>query len=212
MIRSPMLQLAAAALLTVATLSPASAAEPIADPGESAYGDCILCHGTEGRGSEPVSAPRIGGMEAWYIERQLTGFRKGWRGVHEDDYQGGEMRVMALALEDDAAVKEVAKLFARYPVAAQVETVDGDADHGSALYGVCAACHGAKGEGNVTLMAPALAGQNDWYLVTQLNHYREGIRGADADDDLGQQMRAMAASLADEQAVRDVVAYINTLN
>jgi cytochrome c oxidase subunit 2 len=44
-----------------------------------------------------------------------------------------------------------------------------------------------------------------------LHNYRAGLRGADAADSSGQQMRAMAATLADDAAVNDVVAYIDTL-
>ena len=64
---------------------------------------------------------------------------------------------------------------------------------------------------NQALHAPALAGRTDWYLVTQLRNYRAGLRGADPADSSGQQMRAMAATLPDEAAVNDVVAYIDTL-
>jgi cytochrome c oxidase subunit 2 len=44
-----------------------------------------------------------------------------------------------------------------------------------------------------------------------LHNYRTGLRGADPEDSSGQQMRAMAAALADDAAITDVVAYINTL-
>lgn len=186
--------------------------DPIADPNSSEYGYCILCHGTEGAGSQPVAAPRIGGMESWYLERQLTAFRAGWRGAHPDDDPGGEMRAMALVLDGDAAVREVSEHFAAYPAARPMVTVQGDTERGRALYAACAGCHGAGGEGNAALMAPALSRQSDWYLVTQLKHYREGLRGTDPADTLGQQMRAMAAALQDDEAVRDVVAYINTFD
>lgn len=82
---------------------------------------------------------------------------------------------------------------------------------GQALYGPCATCHGAKGEGNVELKAPALAGQDAAYLQRQLQHFKSGIRGADARDTLGAQMRGMAATLVDEQAIKDVSVYIAAL-
>jgi cytochrome c oxidase subunit 2 len=58
---------------------------------------------------------------------------------------------------------------------------------------------------------PRLAGQDDWYLVSSLQAFRSGIRGADPKDTLGAQMRPMAMTLANDKAVNDVVAYINTL-
>jgi cytochrome c oxidase subunit 2 len=84
----------------------------------------------------------------------------------------------------------------------------GDASVGEKLYGSCVACHGAGGEGLAAMNSPALAGQNEAYLARQLSNFRAGIRGADANDTTGMQMRGMAATLADETAVRDVAAYL----
>ena len=52
---------------------------------------------------------------------------------------------------------------------------------------------------------------SDWYLATQLKNFREGIRGAHPQDLYGPQMALMAAILTDDEAINDVVAYINTL-
>ncbi|WP_101757728.1 c-type cytochrome [Oceanicoccus sp. KOV_DT_Chl] len=82
---------------------------------------------------------------------------------------------------------------------------------GKALYSSCVACHGANAEGNPAMNAPALNGQFPEYLARQLNHFKDGIRGADAKDSLGMQMRAMTAVLADKQAITDVSEYIASL-
>lgn len=87
----------------------------------------------------------------------------------------------------------------------------GDPVAGQALYAVCSACHGAEGEGNKAVNAPKLAGQEWTYLERQLHNYKTGVRGSAEGDTLGQQMAGMAATLADDKAVRDVVAYIQTL-
>jgi cytochrome c553 len=107
----------------------------------------------------------------------------------------------------DAAVKFIGTLESKRPA----PTVTGDVAHGKALYATCVACHGAKGEGNASLQAPALAARSDWYLVTQLSNYQKGLRGTDARDTFGAQMRAIVTTLPDEKAIVDVVAYINTL-
>ena len=52
---------------------------------------------------------------------------------------------------------------------------------------------------------------SDWYLITQLKNFRQGIRGAHPQDLYGRQMAAMAAILADDHATEDLVAYIDTL-
>jgi cytochrome c553 len=61
------------------------------------------------------------------------------------------------------------------------------------------------------MAGPRLAGQSDWYLVRQLQNYRKGLRGYDPRDIFGNQMKPMAMTLASDQAINDVVAYINTL-
>ncbi len=87
-----------------------------------------------------------------------------------------------------------------------------DIASGKALYAPCVTCHGADGEGNTALGAPALAGQSEDYLVRQLKNYQRGIRGTDPADIGGAQMRPMAATLADDEAVADVAAYIASLD
>ena len=86
----------------------------------------------------------------------------------------------------------------------------GDAKRGAALYGTCAACHGAQGTGNQQLNSPAIAGQESWYLARQLKNLKAGIRGAHPKDTYGAQMRPMSMTLADDQAISDVIAHIQT--
>ncbi len=86
----------------------------------------------------------------------------------------------------------------------------GNAAIGAAQYAVCAACHGQQGEGLAALNAPKIAGQSDWYLRRQLNNYKNGVRGAHQDDLYGRQMAPMAATLFNQEAVDNVVAYIQT--
>ena len=56
-----------------------------------------------------------------------------------------------------------------------------------------------------------MTGINDWYLVTQLRNFKDGVRGSHPADIYGMQMRASAGLLADDEAIDDVVSYINTL-
>ena len=172
---------------------------------------CLLCHGANANGNYGIRAPKISGMEPWYLARQLDNFATGVRGTQPEDAPGHEMRTVGWRVKNentlDAAVRFIGKLESRRPA----PTVTGDVAHGKTLYAGCAACHGAKGEGNEMLQAPALAARSDWYLVTQLTHFQKGLRGTDARDTLGAQMRAIISTLPDEKAIVDVVAYINTL-
>lgn len=61
----------------------------------------------------------------------------------------------------------------------------------------CASCHGKQGEGNPGVKAPALAGLDAAYLLRQLQHFRDGVRGAHADDPDGAIMRASVRNLTD---------------
>lgn len=171
----------------------------------------MVCHGVELQGNRGVDAPRLAGLPQWYVERQIQAFRHGWRGAHPDDLTGMEMRPQATILEP-RDVERAAAFAASVPERAAKTTVTGDARRGADLYRPCAACHGARGEGNEATLSPPLAGQSDWYLVTQLAHFRSGARGSAAGDTQGAVMRAAAGTLTDDQAITDVIAYVNTLH
>ena len=170
---------------------------------------CTTCHGTDGKGNEAVEAPRLAGMEGWYLRRQLENFRAGIRGVHPMDTAGIAMRPMANLT--DESMTDIVKWVGGWEYTPAEITIEGDVDAGQALYGTCATCHGIDAMGDASLGAPALAGQNDWYLITQLKNFVAGYRGRHEDDLYGQQMSAMVGTLTDEAAIRDVVAYINSL-
>ncbi len=177
---------------------------------ETSFEYCTVCHGANGNGNLAIRAPRIAGLEPWYLKSQFAAFRAGWRGAHADDAPGNEMRPVAVALSEpqiDRAISYVGSFSPKPPPI----TVKGDVARGQQLYAACASCHGAAGQGNESLHAPALAMRTDWYLATQLRDYRAGLRGAHADDPNGQQMHAVAAALPDDAAVNDVVAFIDTL-
>jgi len=203
-----------AALLLQAPIFADAAEAGSADPlvlAPEALRYCVTCHGVELQGNQLVDAPRLAGLPRWYLERQLQAFRAGWRGTHAGDVNGMEMLPQATVLTD-ADVARAADYAASVPVRNPPPvTVAGDAARGEALYAPCAACHGTQGEGNEALSGPPLAGQSDWYLVTQLNNFRSGARGSAPGDSHGATMAASVGLLTDESAVNDVVAYVATL-
>jgi cytochrome c553 len=185
-------------LATAAFFATANAAD------KSDFSYCTVCHGAHGNGNPAIRAPKIAGMEAWYLRRQLEAFRDGERGTHPEDSAGQEMQPVGVRLRDEAGIEAAIQYVASFTPKAPPVTVAGDATRGRNLYSTCESCHGAKGEGNQALGAPALAERTDWYLVTQLQNYKSGLRE-------NPQMRAIAAALPDKQSIDDVVAYINTL-
>ena len=189
-----------------------AAIEAEARAGAAIFATCAGCHGIRGEGNRVLQAPTLAGLGDWYLAEQLRKFRSGVRGAHPSDIVGAGMRSMAATLADEPAIGVVARFIAKLPADAVPPTTrDGDLARGASLYAVCTACHGADARGNEALRAPALVGQADWYLATQLANFRSGVRGAHPDDVGGRLMRPMVASLVDDDAVRDVVAYVVSL-
>ena len=68
----------------VATLSGAKSAATLggdASTGKAAYGTCVACHGANGEGNQALNAPKLGGLQDWYVARQLKNFKTGVRGL-----------------------------------------------------------------------------------------------------------------------------------
>jgi cytochrome c553 len=180
--------------------------------GEALYDLCQQCHGVDGRGDRAALAPAIAGLPTWYVKGQLEKFRNGQRGLHFDDVAGMRMRPMSLYLQSDPDLAAVAAYVeALTPTKPAPALEGGDPQRGQPLYVACASCHGVDGSGNPALFGPPLRHTSDWYLVTQLQNFKTGVRGARPGDTNGALMRPFSMTLADEQAMRDVVAYIMTL-
>ena len=81
---------------------------------------------------------------------------------------------------------------------------------GAAIWqGQCSACHGAAGEGNAALGAPALTQLSAEYLSRQLRHFINGVRGAHPDDAAGKRMALSVANL-DEADVTGLATLISS--
>jgi cytochrome c553 len=80
---------------------------------------------------------------------------------------------------------------------------------GQQLFAACVACHGARGEGNPAVGAPALAGQSASYVERQLRNFGAGLRGTHKEDVFGAQMRAAnQAVLRDDKSIVAVASHI----
>lgn len=210
-------KLAVVSLATLAVVSLLAACSTTSKPGlargRQLYDTCLPCHGARGEGSATLAAPAIAGLPAWYLEEQLVKFRGGVRGAHPDDVEGHRMRPMARTLYRDGDLESVVEYVAALPPVTMPATLaGGDAGAGATQYAaLCIACHGGSGEGSEALHAPAITRQSDWYMLAQLRKFKSGMRGAHPDDIYGSQMRAMSMVLEDEQAMRNVIAYVKTL-
>lgn len=138
--------------------------------------------------------PRLAGMDAGYLARQLESFTDGTR-------PSAIMQPIATALAPDDR-KAISDYYAAMPVPGTVVSDGTDplgeriALHGAWDKGVpaCVQCHGPGGRGVGTAF-PAIAAQPAEYISAQLKAFRDGAR---ANDPL-QLMRTPAANLSDEE-------------
>lgn len=176
------------------------------------YGHCAECHGNDAMGNRKVSAPKIAGLEEWYIINQLTKFRTGIRGSDSRDETGKTMAPLSRMLRDEQAIAHLAAHLSRLEGEPQHELRGGHPRRGRAAYLVsCQPCHGDKAQGKPALKSPRLNAMNDWYIYNQLVKFASGARGGNPADFEGSQMRAIAQSLPDRQTMKDIATYIRTL-
>ena len=179
--------------------------------GDEIFELCSQCHGEVGQGNPKFHAPSIAGLPQWYLEAQLNKFKTGKRGTHPGDITGMQMRPMGMSLHSEGDLKTVAAYVASLPRPPVTPVLEGgNPERGKTLYATCAACHGVEGAGNEQLKGPPLKQSSDWYLLAQLQKFKDGQRGL-AGDAEGAVMRPQAALLVDEQAMKDVVQYIATM-
>ena len=89
--------------------------------GERTYQSiCGSCHGAKGKGNEAMNAPRLNGLDDWYLKRQILNFKNSLRGAHPEDIYGAQMVPMATLLKDDQSINDViAYIRSDIPSAAQ---------------------------------------------------------------------------------------------
>jgi len=195
------------------TTSWSLAASPGQSPGEIAnFGmmqhgtpPCASCHGVNGEGVRTQNGPRLAGLDAGYIERQLNAFGEGKR-------NSSVMERIARTLNDDQRAA-LANYYATLPAMTDARTPEKNvnavalgqviATQGNWPEKVppCASCHAADGLG-VGSIAPALAGQHVDYLRRQLMRFRQSER---RDDPLGL-MRGISSRLSGRE-IEAVAAY-----
>ena len=192
---------------TCALLGSATAALAAGDPaaGKAKSAVCVACHNPDGNSTNPTY-PKLAGQSADYLTKQLVEFKSGAR---VNAIMVG--MVAALTPQD---MEDLSAYFASQQIARGAAD-PALAPAGEALFrggnltsgvSACMACHGATGAGNPAAKFPALAGQHDVYIETQLKAFRAMERTNDA----GQMMRGVAAKLTDQE-IKAVASYIQGL-
>ena len=181
-------------------------------PSDHPFFSCAVCHGAHAEGNEALLTPRLAGQRPEYLRLQIDSFQKEWRGADVQDVQGKLMSdaIRSLSPEQlEAALAYVESLPAGPRPALRLE---GNLKRGEYLYRrTCAICHGDAGEGAVAeARAPRLNIQHPGYVERQLIHFRSRLRGFHPDDELGNAMSFYAQGLPDDEAIRDIVAWLAT--
>ncbi|NNC99484.1 MAG: cytochrome c4 [Gammaproteobacteria bacterium] len=162
--------LALLVVTAISTLFTATGQAADAARGEKLSQTCLGCHGAPGlRNPGPVyNIPMVGGQHAEYIISSLQAYKSKER-------SHGTMQAQAANLTDEA-MADIAAFFSAMEGNSRPSRVDENlAKQGQEKSAVCAACHGATGDGDNTTY-PKLAGQYQSYLAQSLKDYRSGDR------------------------------------
>ena len=164
---------------------------------------CAQCHAFNGASDGSGAFPRIAGLSAYYLTKQLRDFASGTR-------LNAIMSPIAKALTAND-IADVAAYYAsvnaaflplRAPNPALVKDGEAVAKVGDATRGIqaCDNCHGPEGAGEPPAI-PYLAGQYESYITLELRMWQRGFRKSSPD-----QMAVVAKALSDPQ-IAAVAAY-----
>jgi cytochrome c553 len=160
---------------------------------------CVACHGADGLGMAAAGFPRLAGLPAAYLQKQLADFKS-------DSRANPVMQPIAKALTEDeaqAVSETLAGLPAPVPVPQYRSEMPGNPIQKLVMQGAwernipaCVSCHGPAGAGVGEVFAP-LAGQPATYLSAQLLAWQNGTRRNDPNDLMGH----IAKSLTQEEVL-----------
>jgi len=192
--------------------------------GEEINETCAGCHGEYGQGSIDGEYPRLAGLSAEYLARQLRAFKQrrrvnipmlpytNDRELPEEDLVSVAAYLAAIELPtklppiNEAEFDALERLQASKKVV-NIATYPGDVAAGRAFYRKeCASCHGQDGYGDDSKHIPPLAGQYSRYLLKQVEDIRTGERFHDDPDDAG-----IFREYADDE-IAALLAYLATLD
>ena len=190
--------LVAAAVLGL-VVAPA-AAGPRDAPGAAKTLTCTAGHGAAGT-TKVDGVPILAGMTPAYFTKAIEDYAAGRRPSPEMEPYAKAVKALGL---DEIAGYYAAQTREPSPVAVDRAA----AARGAAAAPPCAACHGARGEGDPSKLIPALAGQPPGYLRNQMLLFRADRRSP-GDEPL-QKMKEIMKPLADA-TLADLAAYYATL-
>jgi cytochrome c553 len=173
---------------------------------------CSTCHGARGEGLAALKSPAIAGLPSWYLLSQLTSFREGRRGHDVADAQAFLMATTVKSLTPEH-LRAVIEHTSHLPTITPEKITGADLTAGRTHYQEhCMACHRYNGSGELVFASPPLTGQPAWYLSEQMRKFKTGQRGTRPGDVNGAKMVLAATAIENEPTLRNLTAYILTLN
>lgn len=172
-----------------------------AEPPELHLQLCAACHGPGGNSVIPDN-PKLAGMDADYLLRQIADFKSGKR-------KSPVMGQIVATLDGDS-LRKVAEYYSGQSPAPGAVADAALADKGKVIFteGVvatavpdCGSCHGNDGSGDAKY--PRLAGQHPAYVEKQLLAFKSGERSNDAKG-----VMAAVAKRMSEAEIRAVAQFI----
>jgi cytochrome c553 len=142
---------------------------------------CFSCHGLQGQGDAGGAFPRLAGLDAHYLAKQLDDYASGARA---DAVMTRISRQLSRADRQSVSLY-YAGLPARAPLVGATAAADASLiQRGATLYAqgsaergiqACANCHGPGGRG-LNRVYPSIAGQPVSYVETQFRRWQAGVR------------------------------------
>jgi len=193
--------------------------------GEEINEICAGCHGVFGQGSIEGEYPRLAGLDAEYIAKQLSDFKQRKRlnipmipFANERELPDNDVRIISEYLSkiqlptrlppvDTENFDALERLEASKRVV-NIKNFPGDIELGREFYmDECASCHAKDGFGTTKKKAPQLAGQYSEYLLLQIKLFRAGKRLHDEEIDDAEIFREF-----NDEVISNMLAFLATLD
>ena len=166
--------------------------------GEEINETCAGCHGEFAQGGKNGLYPRLAGLPAEYMQKQIQLFKSSERlnipmkpyannrELPDEDIYAVTAYIESIQLK--SSMPEFADNLSAYEkllIARQViniPRIEGDISVGKTIYNKdCKICHGTEGKGKKNTGTPGLSGQYSQYLLKQINAYKAKKRHHDYD-------------------------------
>ena len=162
---------------------------------------CALCHGLYGQGTPGSMSPRLAGLPAQYIAKEMAYYRDGTR---EYDPMVLSSSIKSMTDKDINDISEyLASIDLEKMDLPEIPVLKGNHELGRKLFKKnCKTCHGKEAMGKPRKGAPMIAGQYASYILSQIRKFKSKARYHDDDpedemfDDFNQEeIKSLAAHL-----------------